>query len=67
MAISLFPLSHRGVPSPFLITPQTSEEATSGKATLIAAGDIAVILTGIATTAPERTDLITKFETLRDS
>lgn len=63
----LFPFSYRGIPSPYLITPRTEAEATTGKATLIAIGDLDILIAGIKEAAPEREDLIEKFEMLRQS
>lgn len=63
---SLLPFAKKGLPAPYLITPATNEEATTGKATLIAAGDFDVLLDGIRAVAPERLDLIEKFERLRN-
>lgn len=60
----LLPFARRGLPAPFLIVPRTREEASTGRATLIAAGDLHVLIAGIGAVAPERRDLIEKFEAL---
>lgn len=66
MAHSLLPITRKGIPSPYLITPRTDAEAACGKATLIAAGDLDILIEGIKRVAPERTDLVTKFEALKN-
>lgn len=54
----------RGVPWPYLITPQTDDEALNGRATLLSAGDLRTLIDVVKEAAPERTDLVEKFEEL---
>lgn len=66
MPLSKLPFARRGLPGPYMITPRTNEEASCGQATLIAMGDLAVLVAGIMAVAPEREDLIEKFNKLAE-